>query len=299
MTDDAERRVDGALLHGWPLPDPGDATDKEARGRVLIVAGCRELPGAAILCAEAALRAGAGKVIVATGASIATMVGIAVPEARVLALPETAEGGLQEPVAQRLDEFADHAAALLVGPGLLDEASTCRLVLALLARHPRLPTLLDAGALHAVTVDSHSRRPILVTPHAGELAHLSDLPKSMIEADAAAQARAASARWNAVVALKGATTRIASTDGSRWRHDGGDIGLATAGSGDVLAGLMAGLAARGCTLEQAAVWAVALHAQAGARLAARIGRLGYLAREIAAEIPRLADRLSIAPSAAR
>ena len=94
------------------------------------------------------------------------------------------------------------------------------------------------------------------------------------------------------MALKGATTIIADPDGHAWRHDGGNIGLAVSGSGDVLAGLVAGLCARGAAIEQAAVWGVALHARAGDRLAGRIGRLGFLAREMPGEVPALMHELS-------
>jgi len=100
------------------------------------------------------------------------------------------------------------------------------------------------------------------------------------------------AAWNAVVALKGATTAVASPGQQAWRHHSQAPGLGTSGSGDVLAGLVAGLAARGATPEQAAVWGVALHARAGEVLAGRHGRVGYLARELAAEVPRLAESLS-------
>jgi len=106
-------------------------------------------------------------------------------------------------------------------------------------------------------------------------------------------ARAAAERWNAVVALKGATTFIASPQGRAWRHDGGCVGLATSGSGDTLAGIVTGLAARGAPLEQAAVWGVALHARAGDALTARLGPLGYLASEMPGEIPRLMHQLSL------
>jgi len=289
MTTEAEATpIDDALLRGWPLPDPGDDGDKEARGRVLILAGCPELPGTPILCAEAALRAGAGRVLLATPAAIAVPVGAAVPEARMLALAD------DEPAkaARRMGPLADQSAALLAGPGMLDEAFAGPLAEALLRRPARLPAVLDAGALRAVTAAPHERPPVLITPHAGELAHLSGATRSDIEADPANHATAAARRWNAVVVLKGPTTWIASPDGKTWRHDGGQAGLATAGSGDVLAGLMAGLLARRCTLEQAAVWAVALHARAGTRLAQRAGRLGWLAREIAAEVPRLLDDLA-------
>jgi NAD(P)H-hydrate repair Nnr-like enzyme with NAD(P)H-hydrate dehydratase domain len=123
------------------------------------------------------------------------------------------------------------------------------------------------------------------------MAHLSGAGKDDIEADGCAKAQVAARRWNAVVALKGAATFIAAPDGRLWRHDGGNVGLAISGSGDTLAGIIAGLAARGASLEQAGAWGVALHARAGEQLAARIGPLGYLAREIAAEVPMLMHTL--------
>jgi ADP-dependent NAD(P)H-hydrate dehydratase len=135
--------------------------------------------------------------------------------------------------------------------------------------------------------------PVIVTPHAGEMAHLTGGDKRDILADPDRFAISAAERWNAVVALKGARTVIATPgDGKLWQHEGGNIGLATSGSGDTLAGIVAGLAARGATLAQAACWGVALHARAGERLAARFGVLGYLAREIPAEVPALMEALA-------
>jgi ADP-dependent NAD(P)H-hydrate dehydratase len=134
-------------------------------------------------------------------------------------------------------------------------------------------------------------RTVVLSPHAGEMAHLSGVAKDAICAAPETHALRAASQWNAVLALKGARTVIASPGGRRWRHEGGNAGLAISGSGDVLAGLIAGLAARGAPLEQAACWGVALHALAGERLAMRIGSLGYLARELAAEVPALMDEL--------
>jgi NAD(P)H-hydrate repair Nnr-like enzyme with NAD(P)H-hydrate dehydratase domain len=119
------------------------------------------------------------------------------------------------------------------------------------------------------------------------MAHLTGRDKAAIESDPREAATEAARRWNAVVALKGATTWIARPDGELWRHDGGNVGLAVSGSGDTLAGIIVGLAARGAPLEQAAAWGVALHARAGERLAQRVGTIGYLARELADEVPAL------------
>ena len=119
--------------------------------------------------------------------------------------------------------------------------------------------------------------PLILTPHAGEMAHLCGRSKQTVSADPQGTALEAARRWNAVVALKGATTVIATPDGRLWTHCGGEAGLATSGSGDTLAGIIGGLAARGATPEQACAWGVVLHAGAGARLASR-GPLGFLAR---------------------
>jgi NAD(P)H-hydrate repair Nnr-like enzyme with NAD(P)H-hydrate dehydratase domain len=132
---------------------------------------------------------------------------------------------------------------------------------------------------------------VVLTPHAGEMAHLTGaLKEDLQEAPQSCACRHAAA-WHAVLALKGATTCVAAPDGRCWTHRSQAPGLGTSGSGDVLAGLIAGLAARGCPPEQAAVWGVALHARAGAALAARQGTLGFLARELPAEVPALMDRL--------
>ena len=106
---------------------------------------------------------------------------------------------------------------------------------------------------------------------------------------------AAAERWNCVVALKGASTWVATPQGQMWRHDEANCGLATSGSGDVLAGAMAGLAARGAPLAQACAWGVVLHAQAGARLGERHGEVGFLARELPGEIPAALQALQQPP----
>ena len=132
----------------------------------------------------------------------------------------------------------------------------------------------------------------LLTPHAGEMAHLTGVSKDEVCADPERHARAAALRWNAVVALKGATTFIATPDGDCWRHASSHAGLATSGSGDVLAGIIVGLVARGASLAQAAVWGVALHSRAGGVLAERLGPIGYLAGELPGEIPALLAKLA-------
>jgi ADP-dependent NAD(P)H-hydrate dehydratase len=285
--------VDDALLRAWPLPEAQDDANKEDRGRVLVIAGSREVPGAAVLAAEAALRAGAGKLVVATPASCWAAAAQALPEARVIALPESADGGPALEGLGLLHALARHTAAVLVGPGMMDAPRATAFVRELLPLFAASRIVLDAAAMDAAPEPAAFEVPMLLTPHAGEMAHLSGLAREEVEARSLDIAREHARRWGSVVALKGATTFVADAQGRAWRHQGGTSGLATSGSGDVLAGIVVGLAARGAPLEQAAVWGVALHARAGERLAREVGPLGFLARELAAQVPRLMHEIAV------
>jgi hydroxyethylthiazole kinase-like uncharacterized protein yjeF len=305
---DADKRttvhdIDAAFLAGWPLPQPHAGGDKEIRGHVLILGGSREMPGAVILAATAAMRAGAGKLTIATGASVAQLVALAIPEARVIGLEEHDTDGFRLDALASLDPLTDRVDAMLVGPGMRDEARTARLVHALLPELDKAEVnlVLDACGMDALLHRPQGwpddqplrfKRPVVLTPHCGEMAHLTGHDKDQLVQAPDDPAQAAARDWNAVVALKGRRTVIAAPDGTLWQHAGaGNVGLAASGSGDVLAGIIAGLAARGAPPAQAACWGVALHARAGDRLAARMGTLGYLARELPGEIPALLEQL--------
>lgn len=279
------RTLDASTLRGWPLPPLDGQGDKETRGQILVIAGSHEIPGAAILAATAALRAGAGKLVIGTSASTALLTAFAMPEARVIALPETAAGGFDAQAADLLAPVVQTADAVLIGPGMLDDTAAQRLVSELLPLLAGRPLLLDALAMNLLSRNERLETPALLTPHAGEMAHLTGASKEDILAGPQQAALEAARRWNCVVALKGATTWIATPQGRLWRHEEANCGLATSGSGDVLAGTMAGLAARGAPLDQAGAWGVVLHAHAGAQLAARHGDVGFLARELPGEIP--------------
>ena len=284
--------IDGAMLRAWPLPLPEPQADKTGRGHVIVVAGSAEMPGAAWLSATAALRAGAGKLVVATAKSVAPGLALRLPEARVIGLDETPAGGFTAESVATLEPVLKVADGAVVGPGLQDDASTRAFVAALLDKGPAPEIVLDALAMKAVLDRGRFERPVVLTPHAGEMAGLMGLDKAEVEAESARCACEAAARWNAVVVLKGATTTIADPGGEAWRHRGGNVGLAISGSGDTLAGVIGGLLARGAPLVQAAAWGVALHARAGDALARRLGPLGYLASELPAEVPALMHRLS-------
>lgn len=292
--------VNDTLLRNWALPPTPVDGDKEVRGHVLVLGGSAEMPGAVILAATAALRAGAGKLTIATGASVAQLVALAMPEARVIALRENQDGGFTADATAALEQLAGKVDATLIGPGMCDEPGTAALVRALLPHLGGARIVLDACAMGIILNPDLAPQqapfrfdaPVIVTPHAGEMAHLTGIAKEQVLAEPDPHAARAAQQWHAVVALKGARTVIASPDRSLWSHEGGNIGLASSGSGDALAGIIAGLAARGATLEQAACWGIALHARAGNKLAERFGKLGYLAREIPHEIPALMENIS-------
>ena len=290
----ASSAIDAALLRGWPLPVP-EGGDKNARGSIFVVAGAPQMPGAAVLCATAALRAGAGKLQIGTCASVAAHVGTAVPESLVVALEETASGAIVLGSAAAIVERANKADALVIGPGMVDERASARLIAAV-ARELDVPAVIDAAALACFSDDADAIARLggraVLTPHAGEMASMLACERDAVEADPASYAVDASRRFGAVVALKGETTYIAEPGGTLYRNERGNVGLATSGSGDVLAGVIGGLLARGAAPLVAAAWGVYLHARAGDVLAKRIG-FGFLARELSAEIPRLMAELAV------
>lgn len=281
--------IDEAWLRAHPLPAHDGEVDKDARGRVLVIGGSREVPGGVLLASVAALRAGAGKLQIATVASVAPGLALAVPEALVIALPETEDGGVGEGAADLLAKRLDRCDAVLIGPGMTGDAGS--LAAALAAIQCSAALVLDAAALGCAHAPVAARAGYAVlTPHAGEMASLLGVERDAVLADTDAHARDAAARLDSVVALKGTTTVIATPEGEMLRYSGGSVGLATSGSGDTLAGIVTGLLARGADPLTAAAWAVWLHGEAGAVLARSNGRVGFLARELLAEVPRLMAR---------
>jgi hydroxyethylthiazole kinase-like uncharacterized protein yjeF len=283
------------LLRRIPLPRPDEGGDKEERGRVLVVGGGRETPGAVVLAGTAALRAGAGKLQVATGASNAALVASSLPEARVFALPETRAGKLSKAACAKLEEHLGKAQCVCVGPGMIEDESVARFVEATLRMCRDVPVVLDAGAVACLANGRDLLHALggraVVTPNADELAEI--YGEEFAEREGAlAAARRAADEFRAVVVLKGRETFVASPGGETFVNRAGTVGLATSGSGDVLAGVIAGLVARGAEATHAAAWGVHLHALAGERLARKVGPLGFLARELPAEIPSLMAELS-------
>ncbi len=274
------------MLDAHPLP-PVEAGDKDSNGAILIIAGSRSVPGAALLAAHAAMRAGAGKLKIATVASVAPHLAIAMPEAMVLGFAEADDGGFAEPALDQLLKAAEHVDAIVAGPGLTTNGTGQALAGKLCGLGRSLA--LDAALLHAVAErDSRSADcPPVLLPHAGEMASLLDCEEAEIEADPLAAGRRAADRYAAVTLMKGVQSHVVAPDGRAWKYQGGGPGLGVSGSGDVLAGIVGGLLARGAEPLTALLWGVWLHGEAGARLGQRIGVRGYLARELPEEVPAL------------
>ncbi len=278
------------------LPARPDRAHKGDFGRVLVVAGSIEYPGAALLTALGAMRAGAGLVRVAAAESVVARLAGAVPEVTWMALDEEAPGLIAPGGWRRLTaEATDHDAAV-IGPGLGRQPAMQRRSRQLIAGI-RIPTVVDADALSALAEErswwQSLRSTLVLTPHPGEFSRLTRNAAPDGEDDDArtvAAADAASA-WGQAVVLKGAHTVVADAHGTVARSDVAASALATAGSGDVLAGTIGALLAAGLAPFEAAACGVVLHAAAGLEAAEQIGRAGVLASDVAHLIPGVAERL--------
>ncbi len=289
-TADAPRLVTPALLRSWELPDP--AGTKYDRGQVLVVGGARATPGAVMLAGVAALRMGTGRLSLGLAQSIAPHVAVAIPESGAFGLLEDAQGSVTgEGVADILGREAERSGAVLVGPGLDDAAGSLRILEELVPLLPETtPLVLDAyGAtvlprLDPALLETLAGR-LVLTPNTREMEILLD--REDLGEDPAPVILECAERYGAAV---GCGTLVA-WEGALWEITAGDTGLGTAGSGDVVAGAMAGLLSRGAGLVQSVIWAKHVHAQAGEELAARFGRVGYLAGELGAQLPRVMSTL--------
>jgi hydroxyethylthiazole kinase-like uncharacterized protein yjeF len=285
--------LDAELLKHFPLPHHPDDGDKEERGRILVIAGSRELPGAALLAAVAALRAGAGKLQIATAESISVQLGVAIPEARVIPHKETDEGCIDEGAIDDVVKWAKEAQAVMIGCGMQHGPPLDKLLDALFACGAEVPLVLDAAVLGSLGARAEALKAwaggAIVLPHAGEMARLLECKPEEVSADPLGSARRAAETFGVVAVIKGQFSHIVAPDGRAFRFKGGGVGLATSGSGDTLAGIVGGLCARGADPLTAALWGVYLHGEAGRRLTEKVGRVGFLARELLDLVPPLME----------
>lgn len=279
--------IDTDLLKTLPLPVWNDDADKSTRGKLLLIGGSKRIPGAAILAARAALRVGCGSVRVAAPESVALQIGVAVPELMVVPLGETRDGTLSQSAIEIVAAQCKLCQALILGPGLDENAETDEAAREIVRSAP-LPLVVDAQAISALGNNfdfKGTRAPRILTPHAGEFETLwgkklpdDDEKRAKIASDFAV-------KNGIVLVLKGRHTFITSPEGEIWKNESGSRALGTAGSGDVLAGIIGGLLAQGLGAAPAAIWGVYFHAQAGEAVSKDGGDDGALASDFVARLP--------------
>lgn len=282
------RPLDLAELRRHPLPSVVEG-DKDSHGKLLVIAGTRDIPGPAMITANAAMRAGAGKITIATVNSVAPQLGMAVPEAMIIAMDQGRDGGFARSSIGPLAKLAEDCDAIVAGPGMSPTAVATGLAARLCA--VGVPLALDAALLHGLAPAAEAARDArpdsILLPHSGEMASLLRCSEEEVEANPLDCGREAARRYDAIVLAKGVESHIVTPEGAAWKYEGGGPGLGISGSGDTLAGILGGLLARGASPLNALLWAVWLHGEAGRILSNKVGPVGFFAREIAAEVPAL------------
>ncbi len=294
LPKDAERDVPVELLStAWVrerLPARPKESNKGTFGRVLVVAGSTQYSGAARLAAEACYRVGAGLVAIAATHRLQSIVAAALPEATYLPLDDAP--ALDASHARTILDALPQHDVLLIGPGLSQIDGVCDAVTEILAHAPQnvCGCVIDADALNALAKtggwQTRIARPTVLTPHPGEMSRLLGISVEDVQADRLNVAMKAAAECGHVVVLKGAHTIIAAPDGRAAISPHANPLLATGGTGDVLAGAIAGLLAQGIAPFEAAACAVYIHGLAAEELGEEFGDRGLLASDLLPALPR-------------
>jgi ADP-dependent NAD(P)H-hydrate dehydratase / NAD(P)H-hydrate epimerase len=285
------RILDESVVQSLVPTRPLDA-HKYRLGRVLVVAGSDQFVGAACLGAGAAARSGCGLVSVVSAETVKLVLATRLPEA-TYPIPSLDLEAAPDAAASAVADLLPSYQALLLGPGIGRSVSTERFVRSLLTRNVHaerpVPTVVDADGLNVLSGWERWWEEIgpghLLTPHAGEMARLAGTNSDAVTASPWDVATECAARWDQAIALKGPFTSIAAPSQRTWVYPRANPALATAGTGDVLAGLCAGLAAQGLGLFDAARLAVVAHALSARRVLARYERRTLVASDLLDEIP--------------
>ncbi|MFN2465833.1 MAG: NAD(P)H-hydrate dehydratase [Candidatus Dormibacteria bacterium] len=288
VVDGVARRPRPSIPPELRLPERPQGANKGTFGQVVVVAGSLGYTGAPFLTATAAARSGAGYVRLLAAETIYPILAMKCAEVVVTQVPEVAAGTLGHAGLETLQRYCAGADACVVGPGLGREYSTRRLVIDLLSQL-KPPAVVDADALNALSeqrkVLSRLRARLVFTPHPMEMSRLTGLSVDEVQADREGVARRFAQEWGQVVVLKGSHSVIASPDGTVRVNPHSNPALASAGTGDVLAGIIGGLLAQGLEPFEAAVTGVFLHGATGDEAAARMGDAGVLASDLLPLIP--------------
>lgn len=284
------------LTEDWArkaLPSRPIDANKGSFGRVLVVAGSTNYIGAAYLACSGAMRVGAGLVTLATAKSLQPILASKLTETTYLPLPESGPGVLSDEAASLIISEMKNYQTLLLGCGLGQSQPAMNLVSSILFQSREAPPspVIDADAVntlaktpewwHTLTIDA------ILTPHPGEMSRLTGMPVPEIQADRIGTAKRTATEWQKTVILKGAYTVVTAPDGRCRINPLANPGLASAGTGDVLAGVVAGLVAQGLSLFDAASLGVWLHAQAGEAVKADMGDAGMVAGDLLPALPRV------------
>jgi len=276
------------------LPERPRDAHKGTFGHVFLLAGSRGFTGAAKLAAEGALRAGAGLATVGVPRPLADIIATALTEAMSLPLPSTEAESLASEALRPALEFASSKQAVVLGPGLSQQPETTTFVREFVRQCP-IPLLVDADGLNCLSGGTaalaEAEAPCIVTPHPGEMARLTGLSTREVQDDREGAARRFAADHGCVVVLKGHGTVIAGESGECYVNATGNSGMATGGTGDVLAGLLGGLMAQGMACIDAAQLGVFAHGLAGDIAAASMTERGVIARDLLGCVPKAWHRI--------
>ncbi|PIE33854.1 bifunctional ADP-dependent NAD(P)H-hydrate dehydratase/NAD(P)H-hydrate epimerase [candidate division KSB3 bacterium] len=272
--------------------DRSPNTHKGTYGHVLVIAGSPGKAGAALMTGRSALRTGSGLVTLAIPKNLHVHLEIPTLEVMTASLPETVKGTVSIDAYDEIMALAKDKRVLALGPGLSTHPSTVELVYRLI-RTVEMPMVIDADGINAIALNPaillEAKAPIVLTPHPGEMARL--VPNTSIQNNRIPVAQETARKYNIYLALKGARTLIASPDGHVYINPTGNPGMATAGSGDVLTGIIAGLISQNIIPLEAAKTGVFLHGFAGDMVAEEKGEFGTIAGDILEAIPYAISRI--------
>jgi hydroxyethylthiazole kinase-like uncharacterized protein yjeF len=279
------------------LPKRPFTANKGTFGRVLVVAGSNQYIGAAYLACMGAMRVGAGLVTLATPASLKPIMASKLTETTYLPLPEAHPGIISSGAAKLVQQELGNYNVLLIGCGIGQDPQVAGFIknILLSSKRAQLPLVLDADALNNLSQTSNWWQQLhddtILTPHPGEMSRLTGVSVDYVQSDRIGAARRAAKEWNKVVVLKGAYSVIAEPAGGCRISPMANPGLASAGTGDVLAGVIAGLRAQGMTAIEAAACGVYLHAEAGEAVRAEMGDAGMIASDLLPILPMVIQEL--------
>jgi NAD(P)H-hydrate epimerase len=269
---------------------PLDA-NKGTFGRVLICAGSVNYTGAAYLSCSGAARAGAGLVTLAAAASLHPIIASMLPEITHVPLPEAPHGVITAEAAETVYDESVNYKVMLLGCGLGQNPATAKFIASLLSKEELIPMVIDADGINILSKIPGWPQKITtdaaLTPHPGEMSRLTGISIPEIQKDRIGITLNYAKKWHKVIVLKGAFTVIAAPDGRCRVSPYANPGLASAGTGDILAGVISGLAAQGLNLFDAASLGVYLHGEAGERVRAELGDTGMIASDLLPVLPKI------------